>query len=84
MGDGRLVGDRKGLLLQGVNVRDPVDEGDQEVETSDQRPLVLAESLDDIRLLLGDDADPKVRQLLRRLVAAVSNNNKKNRYETMV
>ena len=73
LGDGVLVGDGDGLLLERVHVGDTVDGGDQEVEPGAERLEILPEPLDDESLLLRDYAHAPVHRRLRRVEPDESN-----------
>ena len=70
LGDGGLVGDGDGLLLERVHVRDAVDEGDEAVDPGAERPEVLAEALNHECLLLRHDADAPVHRRAQRVEPA--------------
>ncbi len=72
LGDGGLVGDGDGLLLERVDVGDAVDEGDEHVDPGAERLDVLAEPLHHERLLLRHDAHPPVHRRAQRLVPATT------------
>jgi hypothetical protein len=67
LGDGVLVRDGYGLVLEGVHVGDAVDEGDQRMDSGGiERLQVLAEPLHHKRLLLRHDGQAPVRRRLGR------------------
>ena len=70
LGDGGLVGDGDGLLLERVHVGDAVDPGDEQVDPGAERLDVLAEPLHHERVLLRDDAHAPVDRRGRRVVPA--------------
>jgi hypothetical protein len=55
LGNCTLSRDLYGILLQRLNIPNPVNEGDQERQTGFQNPMELSESLDDIDGSLRDE-----------------------------
>lgn len=62
LGDRSLIPNRNSLLLKGMNVRDAIHAGNEEVDPRLQSLGVFAEPLDHARLLLRHDPDPPVRR----------------------
>ena len=58
--DGLLIANRYGLLLQRVNVRNTINEWNQEVQTGRQDTMKLTEPLNHPRRLLRHDTDAVV------------------------
>lgn len=68
LGDGGLVGDRDGLLLERVDVGDLVNKGDEQVDTRLQGLGVLAEPFNNKGLLLRYNTDAPINR--RRAIIA--------------